>query len=309
VRLRFKLLIVVFVVYAAGCVLAGVLLAELQTHPPRRALRHVNEFKNDVASIYHASLKDVSVTTADNVELRGWYVRPQKDNGSAVVLLHGVGDNREGVSGYARMFLDRGYRVLLPDARAHGQSGGSVVTYGIREADDIHRWVDWLESEQPRCVYGFGESMGAALLLQSLTKEQRFCAVTVESPFARFEEVAPERAAGYSGMPTWFGRTAERPIIETALLYCRWKYGVDLRKANPADAVAQSNVPVLLIAGTLDRDILPHHSEELARIDSHSQLWMVNGAAHGGAWGANPKLFEAQVTQFFAAHQLQEQNP
>lgn len=26
------------------------------------------------------------------------------------------------------------------------------------------------------------------------------------------------------------------------------------------------------------------------------------GAAHGGAWGANPKLFEQRVTQFFAAH-------
>jgi hypothetical protein len=213
-----------------------------------------------------------------------------------------VGDNREGVSGYAEIFLAHGYRVLMPDSRAHGMSDGDLATYGVLESDDIHRWVDWLYANQPRCVYGFGESMGAALLLQSLAREPRYCGVVVESAFARFEEVAPERAAGYTRMPFWFGRSFERPVIAVALVYARWKYGVDFRKANPADAVAHSNVPVLLIAGTRDVDILSHHSEELARVDRNAQLWMVEGATHGGAWEVNPELFERRVIGFFAEH-------
>ena len=116
--------------------------------------------------------------------------------------------------------------------------------------------------------------MGAAQLLQSLSREGRFCAVVVESSFSRFEEVAPERAARYTRMPFWFGRTVERPIIAVALMYTRWRYGLDFRKANPSDALARSRVPVLLIAGTRDLDILPHHSEELARVDRNAQLWM-----------------------------------
>lgn len=301
-RRSLKLLGIVLTLYVLGCIAGGVLLAEMQLHPPRRPIRHAAELQRDVRQNYHADLQDVAITAADGAILRGWYVKPSGDNGSAVILLHGVGDNREGVAGYARMFLDHGYRVLMPDARAHGISGGDLATYGLKEADDIHRWVDWAESGQPNCVYGFGESMGSALLLQSLRQESRFCAVVVESSFAYFNEVAPERAARYTRMPFWFGRTVQRPVIAVAMLYTRWKYDLDLRLANPADALAHSDTPVLLIAGTRDLDILPHHSEELSRIDPHARLWMVEDAAHGGASGANPKLFEERVTQFFAAH-------
>jgi hypothetical protein len=279
-----------------------VLLAEMQLHPPRRPLGYASNFAQHVRSESNAEVQEVSIAATDGTVLSGWYVKPQHDNGSAVVVLHGVGDNREGVRGYAEMFLAHGYRVLMPDSRAHGESGGEVATYGLRESDDIHRWVDWLYADPPSCVYGFGESMGAALLLQSLSKEPRFCAVVVESAFARFQEVAPERAAGYTRMPFWFGRTFERPVIAIALAYTRHKYGLDFSKANPADAAATSDVPVLLIAGTADVDILPHHSKELAHIDPHAELWMIEGAAHGGAWGANPELFERKVTGFFAAH-------
>lgn len=297
-----KFLLALVGLYLAGCLVGGVLLAEMQLHPPRRSLRHAEMFADQVQNDYQAQVQDVTIPAADGIVLRGWYVKPQNDNGSSVILLHGVGDNREGVSGYARMFLQHGYRVLLPDARAHGTSGGDLATYGLKESDDIHSWVDWLENSQPSCVYGFGESMGAAQLLQSLAKEPRFCAIVVESAFSRFMEVAPERAARYTRMPFWFGRTVERPVIAVAMAYTRWKYELDFSKASPADALAHSTVPVLLIAGTRDLDILPHHSEELARIDPHAELWMIEGAAHGGAWGANPELFESRVLGFFAAH-------
>src|SRR5579864_8742317 len=104
---------------------------------------------------------------------------------------------------YARLMLAHGYSVLLPDARAHGESGGRIATYGLLEADDIHRWISWLEDQHhPICAYGFGESYGAALLLQSLAVEHRFCAVVAESSFSKFSVVAPERAAYYAQVPS-----------------------------------------------------------------------------------------------------------
>ena len=303
-RSRWKsLTITVFCLYVVLCGIGGILLAEVQLHPPRLPIRYAYRFRHEIQAIYHSSVQDVSIVASDNSTLRAWYVSPENSNGDAVILLHGVGDNREGVSGYARMFLDHGYRVLLPDSRAHGTSDGNLATYGLKESDDIHRWEEWLQNGNPKCVYGFGESMGAAILLQSLTEETRFCAVVVESAFSRFEEVAPERAARYTRMPFWFGRTIERPIITVALAYTRWKYGLDFRKANPAEAVEHSNVPILLIAGTRDLDILPHHSEEIARTDPNAQLWMVEGAAHGGAWSTNPNEFQLKVLQFCTIHQ------
>jgi pimeloyl-ACP methyl ester carboxylesterase len=302
-RLILKLAVVVAVLYCFGCVAGGVLLAELQLHPPRMPLRRAASFSRQVREYYGADLQEISIAAVDNVSLRAWYVVPEHDNGSVVILLHGVGDNREGVAGYSKLFLQRGYRVLLPDARAHGSSGGSIATYGLLESEDIHRWVNWVETAQPKCVYGFGESMGAALLLQSLEQENRFCAVVAESPFADFRQVALERSARYLRMPFWFGRTVERPVVEFALYYCRLKYGIDFRRANPADAVAQTQAPILLIGDAEDEDVLPHHVLDLGKLNPRTaQVWMVQGAAHGGAWGANPNEFNRRVSAYLAAH-------
>jgi hypothetical protein len=35
--------------------------------------------------------------------------------------------------------------------------------------------------QHSKCIFGIGESMGAAVLLQSVEKERRFCAVVAES--------------------------------------------------------------------------------------------------------------------------------
>lgn len=42
-----------------------------------------------------------------------------------------------GMIGYAELLLTRGSAVLMPDSRAHGQSGGALATYGLLEKDDI----------------------------------------------------------------------------------------------------------------------------------------------------------------------------
>jgi dipeptidyl aminopeptidase/acylaminoacyl peptidase len=275
----------------------------MQLHPPRLPIRYRADLEAAAWDNFHAALTNISIQSVDGLTLRAWYLQPANFNNSSVLLLHGVGDTREGVAGFAGLFLQQGYAVLLPDARAHGESDGNLATYGLRESDDIHRWVDWLETSQPACVYGFGESMGAALLLQSLSNEQRFCAVVVESPFSQFQEVAYERAGRYTRMPFWFGRTFERPVVDFALLYARKKYGLDFRKASPAVAVARTSTSILLIGDKQDQDILPHHAAELHSLNpGTTELWMVDGARHGGAWVANPGLFNRRVVGFFQQH-------
>jgi len=254
---------------------------------------------------YHTRLQEVRISAADGVELRGWYVHPRDFNGSVVVALHGITDNREGVAGYGKLFLDHGYAVLLPDARAHGESGGRLATYGLKESDDVHRWVDWIyEHDPPRCVYGFGESYGAALLLQSLAAERRYCAVVAESPFSTAREMSYERVSGPFHLQPWFGRTLGRPVIASAVFYARVRYGIDLLQPSPLDAVKASRVPILLIHGENDHNISPRHSIILASAaPDHVQLWLVPGAWHTGSWSATHQEFEDRVLGWFAAHQ------
>ncbi len=248
------------IAYFLGSLAAGIFLAELTLHVPRRPVRHQNEIHREYEARFGAYLEDISVAASDGAILRGWYAQPSSYNGNSVLLLHGVGDNREGMSGYAKLFLAKGYAVLLPDSRAHGESGGSIATYGLRESNDIHRWVEWMRvRSSATCIYGFGESMGAALLLQAAHAESDFCAVVAESPFSAFKQVAFDRVGCHIGAGPWFGRTVARPLVEIAFLYARARYHINLLDANPEDSLKNSNTPVLLIHGQADENILPWH--------------------------------------------------
>src|ERR1700722_18236501 len=111
--------------------------------------------------------------------MRAWTIQPHHANGDAVILLHGLADNRVGMTGYAQLFLARGFTVLLPGARAHGSNGGGLATYGPLERNDIQQWFDFLlAQDHPRCIFGFGEPMGTTEPPQSHAVEPNFCAMT-----------------------------------------------------------------------------------------------------------------------------------
>ena len=234
-----RLSIALAVLYLLGTVFGGIGLGEIALHPASRPIRESEE-RNAEAAAQRDSVefRDSELVAEDGTFLRAWYMRPQQASGNAVILLHGVSDNRLGMYGYARWLLQNHYSVLLPDARHHGSSGG-LSSYGINEASDIHRWVDWIETnEHPHCVYGLGESMGAAELLQSLTRERRFCAVVAESPFATFREVAYARFGRPFHTGPWLGRTFFRPTVDVGFLYVHIRYGLNMEDASPEQAIA-----------------------------------------------------------------------
>ena len=299
-----KIILAGFIAYFLLSILAGIVIADFSLKLPRLPLRHKQAIAAAVRTDFHTELQDVTITAADGVALKGWFVHPRNYNGNAVILLHGITDNREGVAGYGHLLLQHGYAVLLPDARRHGESGGELATYGVKESDDIHRWVSWIYAhDPPKCIYGFGESYGAALMLQSLAVESTFCAVAVESPFSTAREMSYERVSSPLHLGPWFGRTLGRPAIWSAVLYAHIRYGINLLQPSPLEAVERSKVPVLLIHGDADRNIAPWHSQLIAAAATdHTELWLVPHAGHTMAWAVAHSEFEGRLLGWFASH-------
>jgi uncharacterized protein len=221
--------------YGAFGIVLAVVLGELAFRAPRMPLRD-RQSAEAMAARFGAHLQDVSISARDELQLRGWFASPAHENGDAVIRLHGVGDNREGMDGFAELFLSKGYSVLLPDSQAQGESGGKFPACGVKETDDVHRWFEWLVTQRrPRCIFGMGESMGAAILLQSVKQEPRFCAVVAESPFASLRQIAYVRVGQFAGTGPWLGKVALRPAVELALLYGRIAGGISLSDAAPEE--------------------------------------------------------------------------
>jgi hypothetical protein len=82
------------------------------------------------------------------------------------------------------MFLSQGYAALPPDSRAHGISGGELVTYGLLEKFDVIAWALWMKQAACRKVYGLGDSLGASILMQAAAVQPAFAAIVAECPYA-----------------------------------------------------------------------------------------------------------------------------
>lgn len=286
-----------------GSAIVGQILGGGILHPARRAL--TNEQIDKARAIFsrdRAVIGEFDVRASDGVVLRGWKVQPETTAANWVLLFHGQSDNRFGMTPYADFLLRAGYGVLMMDSRAQGESGGSIATYGWKERWDTKDIVEELHStEAPRHVYALGESMGAAIALQSAAVEPRISAVVAEASFSNLREVTYD----YAGLQLspWIGRTLFFPATITALHVAESEGGFRAREISPQKAVAERAFPVMLICGTLDRRIPCRHSRAIFRAaKGPKQLWIVRGAGHTGALGADPEEFERRVLAFFAAN-------
>jgi len=292
-----RLTIVVRAAVAVGLLCLSVFVAEGALHAWRRPAP-VAAPAVALCGETGAQWEAVRIPAGGGVTLAGWLFTPRRGNGGAVIALHGVNDSRLGMMSHAGFLVRAGYAVLVPDCRGHGASGGEVLSYGIRERDDVHRWADLLLGRPGiQRLYGIGQSMGAAILLESLQREPRFRAVVADCPFATFEEVAGDRLAQRARM----GSTLSWPVVRMGFVYARVRYGLDLWEASPAGAVGAAKVPVLLIHGMQDRNIPPRHSRQLhAANPAWTQLWEVPGAGHCASLGTAPAEYERKVVAWFA---------
>jgi len=279
----------------------GWIMAPNFLHPERRLLTPdlVREADVSFANI-HAQREDFHVTAPDGALLRGWKVRPREPNGLWVLVFHGVADNRVGVIGQAEMLLGAGYGVVMMDARAHGESGGAMATYGWLEREDTRAVVDALVvSEQPAHIFALGESMGAGIALQSAGVDPRIEAVVAEAPFASLREASYD----YAGLQEYplLGKTLFAPGAWLMLYRGGRLAGFPAAGVSVEKAAAQRAFPVLLICDTADTTLPCRHARRIyAAASGPKSLWVVPGAFHTGAIAFFPAEFQRRVLSFYA---------
>jgi dipeptidyl aminopeptidase/acylaminoacyl peptidase len=294
-----RLLIAALAGVTIAAMATPILVSEIALHirkRPRPEPAGADGLARDTASAWEPA----RCAAADGITLEGRLFTPREPNGSGVILLHGVGATRTSMGRHASYLLHAGFTVLMPDSRGHGSSGGSVITYGIRESADVHAWASWLLQTRPIAhLYGLGESLGAAILIESLPSEPRFRAIVAECSFDSFEDIAYYRLEHASHL----GRWAAWPVVKTGFLYSRLIYGLDLTRASPVAAIRATTVPVLLIHGTGDTRTPPSQSAALHALNPQSTvLWMVPGAHHVAALGNSPQEYVRRVTEWFRSH-------
>lgn len=223
--------------------------------------------RSSVIAVPPAACQD-EVFRGDGLRLRGWRCPTSTARRGTLVYLHGIADNRSGAVGVVERFGKRGLDVVAYDSRAHGESDGSICTYGFNEKRDLQRVLDTVQAGP---VILLGTSLGAAVALQAAATDPRVTGVVAAETFSDLRTVATERA------PFFF----PAGLIDEAFRIAEEQGGFEVDSVSPVAAAAQIQVPVLLVHGAEDTHTPPDHSQRvLAALAGPSRLILVEGARH-----------------------------
>lgn len=291
-RARKVLLVFAGIVFASACFVGvGATFCAATLHVPRRG------------GAAPPGAVRAEILAGDGARLVAWWIRPASSNGACVLVLHGIGDSGASAAGFAPLFLAQGYSVLAPDSRAHGESGGQFVTYGLLEKYDATRWVHWMRSQGCVRIYGLGESLGASVLIQASAVEPSFNAIVAECPYANLRAMGEYRLRGMLPLPAILADPLASVVVEAGMFYARAADGLDFRQVSPLHSILTSSAPVLLIHGLDDRRTPPDQSRQLAAVcPARDRLWLVPHAGHTNALAVAPEEFRRRVLGWFAGN-------
>ena len=241
------------------------------------------------------SFEDVGITAADGTALRGRYYH-FVDGAPLMILCHGYRSSalRDCSGGHA-LCRKMGFNALAIHQRCHGDSGGTTITFGIREREDLLAWIRWANErfggETP--IMLFGLSMGAATVLMGsqLGYPDNVACIMADSPYSAPADIILKVCKDMGYPP--------KLIYPFIWLGARIYGGFRVDACSAREAVRQAKVPILLIHGEDDRLVPCQMSEHIraacgARVTVHT----FPNAGHGLSHMSDPRRFERVVFDF-----------
>ncbi len=244
------------------------------------------------------ALEDISFRTRDGLTLRGWYGQAPDERGT-VILLHRYRAGRGFMLSRARWYAERGYSVLLYDARATGESDGDIISVGWLETDDLTAALAWTRQQGAERILCHGVSQGGATIVLAADRlGDDVVGVVLESTYDTLLNAGDRRFRSRVGLPGWLAGIFYRPFMEMRL-------GFDASLASPIDHIGQIDAPIFILAGKEDLHTWADDTRALhAAAQAPTTLWLVEGAAHVDLMAFAPEEFSARLSAFLDEHEL-----
>lgn len=225
----------------------------------------------------------------------GWvtaWLLPGRPGAGVVLVMHGIGGNREALIARGRWLRRTGYGVMLLDLPNHGESSGERVTYGWREAVGATAALAELRRRFPAERVGvIGISLGAAALVYGQPRPAPD-AVVLESLYPDFDSAIRNRLRLYLG--------PAGPLLAPLLLQqLPLRSGITADDLRPERHIAGLGAPLLIVAGDQDSHATPADTRRLfaAAVEPKS-LWLIPGASHEDLYSHQGVAYEERLGRF-----------
>lgn len=239
------------------------------------------KLKEELKALSHNLKKEeyeaVEITSYDGLKLRGKYYH-YHDDAPLEIILHGYRSNPyNDCGGGFKLSKESGYNVLLPDHRAHGESEGSVITFGVKERYDCLSWINYVVQRNKNVkIFISGVSMGASTVLMAsdLPLPENVKGIIADCPYSSPEEIIVD-VSEKMGYP----KGLAAPFIR---LSARIMAGISLNKVTALNSVKNTALPILIIHGEDDRFVPCEMGKRIYNeCNSRKMLFTVKDAGHG----------------------------
>ncbi len=240
--------------------------------------------------------EDVSVYSQDGLKLHGTYF-PGAEGDKAVICFHGY--TSQGMSDYvglSKYYLTRGYRMLLVDERAHGESEGEYIGFGCLDRLDAMEWIRWMlvKAGEDVQILLHGTSMGAATVLMTsgLEMPDQVKGIVSDCAFTSPKYVFTHVLNSMYHLPAF-------PMIQIADLVNKKRAGYGLDECNAAREVRKSDTPTLFIHGDKDTFVPCSMCGEIYRnCAAPKEKMIVHGAGHAESYYKDMEAYESKLDSF-----------
>jgi pimeloyl-ACP methyl ester carboxylesterase len=233
--------------------------------------------------------EDVTLNARAGGSFRAFFI--PGENGAAIIIPPTGSAGRGSRLRVADIYARHGYAVLTFVSRRC--AGIEPYSLGYREVNEVGDALDFLlarDDIDPNRIGIAGFSSAGAASVMAAARFPQIRAVIAEGGYGDFAEGALDLGTG--GPLEWIYKEA------MAISY-RVMAGVDIHKLSPLTVIGNIEPrPILLIYGTEEHSLGGAY-KQLDAAGETAELWVVQGADHGGYLDVASMEYEQRVIAFF----------
>ena len=240
----------------------------------------------------------VEIISYDGLRLRGLYLHNPEAKGT-IILMHGY--RMDGYTDFTcvyKKYYESGFSLLNVFQRAHAESEGEYITFGILERFDCRDWAEYVADRfgtEHKIVLD-GLSMGAATVLMAsgLTLPESVRGIIADCGFTSpWDQLVFLMKTKYH-LPV-------HPLIAAADLFAKLIGGFSLKGYSTLKAMESNTLPVLFIHGEEDQFVPTAFSVRAFEICSApKRLVTIPEAAHGVSYLVDTETCDRELDHFLS---------
>lgn len=231
-------------------------------------------------------------------KLHGQYFENAGSNLWAITIHGWTNINRE-MSSYAMEYYRRGFNVIIPDLRGHGNSETNYVSMGWLDRLEIVDWINYIIAQNPDAqIVLHGVSMGAATTMMTTGEklpENVVCAVE-DCGFTGVYDIFEDQCIRKYHVPP-------KIVMPAAGIANLLINHFSFREASAVEQLKKSKTPTLFMHGDKDNFVLFENLDKVYNAcAAEKEKYVIRGAEHAVSSHWFHEEYWAVVEKFIAKY-------